>query len=1416
MKRTCTRVLRSALSMLLVFCLAFSLCGAAFANETETKSYVSLGASNVNGYGLRGYVQGDMDDAALDHTIKDGANVLGYMSETPGSYPVLVADELDMDLNQLAISSMRAEELRILLDNEYMGDSYSEWRFTAGQNWFNIALPGGLNALRADVQQKVADAELVTVDIGVNNFGVYVSYQMTSDYSLDSDLALIDPSLAEEFEAGKDYVKGLIAQYAPEYASVLVGMDDFVNTLAYALVGFCVNFDAIIEKIYELNPDVTVVAVSIQNLMDGLYVSVPGVDEPLPLGDLFGALVNAANIYIAAGSPYADEYLCADVRQNGRVEFFLDDLLAYDGDPTTLSQNIIDCFDVYDGTPGTPYTKGLHVEFMVKNYIEGLGMGLDYTDFLNTAYDVVASILQGAAEKNVVDLSALDAMGDVEDALLSAIQNELLTAVHAFYADNTYDYELPETFFEDVATAAQAPVSAVETVAALAVRTSLGNSFFGHPSPVGHQTIANAVVSTYENGITGEDIIKHEVKVALDDLYTFLEKYGPEFVEEAYNYAEANGYIAAVNEALEALKGQIEDYIEAEVLPGLEAQAEALKAQLEALYAELEARKNALEGDLLAQLEALKAELEAKKAELENASEELKAEIEAAITEIEAAIEAIEAAIAEAQAIIAEIEAAIAEAEAALEAICAKIAEVKALVEQMVEEIIIAQEAIEALLTEGCENLDEAVEAVKAVIGTVVELADALNIALDEVAGMIAAVAEDVEAIAARIEAMLGDYAACIAAITEELSAGLEAAAAVLAAIADGIGNIPEDVQAAIDELNAQLAEAVDAIEAAADEAIAAARAEAEALIAELEAELAAKLAEVENAVSAELVAKKAELEAQIAELEAELAAKYAELENAAEELKAEIEAAIAEIEAQIAEAEAALEAVIAEIEATVAEIEAAIAELEAKIAAAKAELEETIAEILYQAEAEIEAKIAETEAAIEALLDEAGALIDEAVAAAAAALTEALEELQAEALLNEVIEEATAAAEAIAQEAIAQATAALEVLTEKALEVQAAVEEMVNEFIAAVEEAYENATTGEYNITETNYYVSLGDQSATSASFADKLAAALNLGDDQWENLAEESLSAADVVELIKAGDMTYISELAKADLVTVSFNPTTYATEQIEAILNNKDTAEIDWSKYVTEEGVPYVEEVIAELEAYLVEQGVPGNLMGLNLVDVASDVAEAYAYSVVEFLANYIVMVEAIHEISPEAEVIIIGAYNSFDGMVITIDGTEVELPMGELMDSLAELTNAHYLTYSMLADNTTFVTVPNTETVLDEAAHDVGNMLGLVNMLQNIGDSVIPTDDGHEYIKDRILGAETIIEDVEGMLGDANTDRVVDSWDASLILQYDAVLLGADGLDLSVCDVSGDGVVDSWDASLILQYDALLITEFPAAA
>ncbi|MBE6799280.1 MAG: hypothetical protein E7525_05875, partial [Ruminococcaceae bacterium] len=640
MKRTLERMWRSGITMLLVLCMVVGLMTpAAFAaqvsdvNDDNVINYVSLGASNVNGYGMRGY----LDEEVYDYPLKKNeVNIYGYKQNTPGSYPVLIADALGANLSQLAISSMRAEEVRFLLDDSYTGDAYTDWRFCDvpgytnrnSQNWFYLAgkleweargyagtptVEQAVATLKDAYREAIAAADVITVDIGVNNFGVYASNQIVSNM-YENDLAKINPEWAAAFEEGKLYVMSVLQQYASEaLENIPVEMlNDMVDTMAYALVGFCLSFDSVMAQIEALNPDATVVVVSIQNLMYGLNAQLPGIDVELPFGDIFGALINAANAYTATLSPYSDRGFYADVRENGHVEFFSDELLGYNGDPATLSQDVKDCFDVYDndlyiktrvqqffvsalaGEPAyapyviiTPvqannleafYIGTLDGSIKIAGYpvIEFLAMGKAgvlpvamapvyalYDKALTTAYDVMAEIMQAGLEKTTLDATSFgQSFGPVEDALLGAFFDVLADAVAASVNDPSYSFDLdavyPDGIFETLAAQAGLPEGFVNTVAIMGIRTGIGNSFFGHPNGNGHVELKDKILAAIENGTTGKDVAIEELKLALETAYAFVLEYYDEAYAYAYGYAEQNGYIAeavaAIDELIVALK----------------------------------------------------------------------------------------------------------------------------------------------------------------------------------------------------------------------------------------------------------------------------------------------------------------------------------------------------------------------------------------------------------------------------------------------------------------------------------------------------------------------------------------------------------------------------------------------------------------------------------------------------------------------------------------------------------------------------------------------------------------------------------------------------------------------------------------------------------------------------------------------
>jgi hypothetical protein len=120
----------------------------------------------------------------------------------------------------------------------------------------------------------------------------------------------------------------------------------------------------------------------------------------------------------------------------------------------------------------------------------------------------------------------------------------------------------------------------------------------------------------------------------------------------------------------------------------------------------------------------------------------------------------------------------------------------------------------------------------------------------------------------------------------------------------------------------------------------------------------------------------------------------------------------------------------------------------------------------------------------------------------------------------------------------------------------------------------------------------------------------------------------------------------------------------------------------------------------------------------------------------------------------------------------------------------------------------VEVKNTKTVLSAA-----NLISEVLYYQSA--NLNPTEAGHAYIAEQIINALTITVEEIGLLGDADSNGVVNTLDALLVLQYYTEVVGAADLDLGVADVDGNGVINHVDSMLILQYYTEVIEVFPAA-
>ncbi len=558
-RKSTMKMLKKTLALVLALTMLFALCVPALAAEGEESEdnvfhYVSLGASNSNGYALHGYLTEDMYANPILSGAQTGTpgDISGYRSTPPYSYPALVRDyfaELgyEVDHDQLAQSSMRVEELRFLLDPEFTTDEYMEWRFYDPNDswtwWYS-----NLDELRADYKQSITEADLITYDMGLNNFGVYLTNNLLSD-SYGNDLHYVIPDkYADMYYDIRAKIESGIISLGILDQGTFDTLDNLTDTIAYAILGYCINFDATIGIIREWNPDATLVVLNVQNIMAGLKASIAGIE--LPLGEIIGVATKIANTYTSLLSPYADEYLYADTTENGRVTCFMDQLLEYNGDPATLDQDMRECLDVYDtslpmylkfrvaariaASMGDPLaTQALTNKNVLKNnlpyFVEFCEANCPelYAQTMENAYDVIMTLLQAGIATNPVSVDGILAgadTGDLEDILVDGIYDLINRVTDANINGGGFTDE-------DIQTAIDTLLcdDNMKAVAAIGVRASIGNTFFSHPNRQGCRELFDAIINALENNITGSEVFMDGLSKAAKNIIDNTVEFGAQF-----------------------------------------------------------------------------------------------------------------------------------------------------------------------------------------------------------------------------------------------------------------------------------------------------------------------------------------------------------------------------------------------------------------------------------------------------------------------------------------------------------------------------------------------------------------------------------------------------------------------------------------------------------------------------------------------------------------------------------------------------------------------------------------------------------------------------------------------------------------------------------------------------------------------
>lgn len=261
MKKTITKVIATFLALVIIS--STLICSAAELNQDavnehrgQFKNYVLLGDSVASGY----------RDVICD---EDDAYNMAYQQTTycrvPGSYADVLTKAIieDNTMTAFAGPGFRTVEIRYMLEDDF--DETDDYMFHPSQ--LDAVGDPGSEEYRVAYKKAVAEADLITLGVGGNDWGAYLGWVVADIFEkenvADEYMAELQEILANS-TMGVDMIESLV-----EVAHVAGALPELVSTLpsalSYGLGNFYENWDIMIQDIYDLNPDVTLMVLGMSD-----------------------------------------------------------------------------------------------------------------------------------------------------------------------------------------------------------------------------------------------------------------------------------------------------------------------------------------------------------------------------------------------------------------------------------------------------------------------------------------------------------------------------------------------------------------------------------------------------------------------------------------------------------------------------------------------------------------------------------------------------------------------------------------------------------------------------------------------------------------------------------------------------------------------------------------------------------------------------------------------------------------------------------------------------------------------------------------------------------------------------------------------------------------------------------------------
>ncbi len=227
---------------LAVFCVfSCTITGSAADEKTykKYKNYVLLGDSAVSGY-------------------EDNGPGVGQFEREDFSFSAIVADTLGVEnFFPGACPGFRTGDIRYILEDNYVEDEYL---------FYYIGNELG-EKMKPIIRQAVIEADLITIGIGGNDFGAYITWVYYDIMEEDGHFDGVAEAIREYI--GENGTEDMTLMKMVEIVENLGHIDRFLELLPTALMRshqkYGENWDIMIQDIYDLNPDVDLLVLGMYN-----------------------------------------------------------------------------------------------------------------------------------------------------------------------------------------------------------------------------------------------------------------------------------------------------------------------------------------------------------------------------------------------------------------------------------------------------------------------------------------------------------------------------------------------------------------------------------------------------------------------------------------------------------------------------------------------------------------------------------------------------------------------------------------------------------------------------------------------------------------------------------------------------------------------------------------------------------------------------------------------------------------------------------------------------------------------------------------------------------------------------------------------------------------------------------------------